>query len=368
MRVLLVPTTEGYGHVSRACALISELEKYHADYGVLTDKKRAAFLVANGVDPSKIDDSFYGIQYSYTGTGKDLDVPRTLGGLALDTPKYFRDYRKVIRKTTGPEKFDLVINDASLQLLRLPTAHVITPFHSNPPKEAKDHRRIRREARSVVSEYCVEPAVNAATFIARKFRMDFRPHHIDYQRIFPPVISNVTRTESEIKRELGIKANDRLILDGRGKAPVDVYEEIAREFDDVYFLVRSQVPAGEHVRTKAFIPGMVNYINAADLFVTDTGFTAVSEGAITKTPMLFSDPGSHLEGHKNFSCAIDEGFGKAIGSLKEDLLQGLEGKVPGNTREIPNGLPFMVERILACKRMLPDYQPPVKKTTLKQIA
>lgn len=361
MRVLFVPTTEGYGHVSRACALISELEKYHVDYGVLTDKKRAAFLVANGVDPSKIDDSFYGIQYSYTGTGKNLDVPRTLGGLAVDTPRYFSDYWKVIRKTRGPERFDLVINDASLQLLRLPTANVITPFHSNPPKVAKDHRRIRQETRSVISEYCVEPAVNAATFIARKFRMDFRPHHIDYKRIFPPVISNVTREESEIKRELGIKANDRLILDGRGKAPVADYEEIAREFDDVYFLVRSPVPAGEHIRTKAFIPGMVNYINAADLFVTDTGFTAVSEGTITKTPMLFADPGSHLEGHKNFSCAIDEGFGKAIGNLRDDVLQGIEGKSPGNTRDIPNGLPFLVEKILACGREMPASPPGIRK-------
>ncbi len=110
MRVLLVPTTEGYGHVSRARAIITELEKFQVDYSVLTDKKRAAFLIANGVDPSKIDDSFYGVRYAYTGTGKNLDVPRTLGSLALDTPKYFRDYWKVLRKTTGPEKFDLVIN------------------------------------------------------------------------------------------------------------------------------------------------------------------------------------------------------------------------------------------------------------------
>jgi hypothetical protein len=357
MRVLLVPTTEGYGHVSRANAIITELEKYRVDYGVLTDKKRVAFLVANGADPSKIDDSFYGVRYTYTGTGKDLNVPRTLGGLALDAPKYFRDYLKVIGKTTGPDKFDLVINDINLQLLRLPTAKVITPFHSDPPKSAKDHRRIRRETRSVVSEYCVEPAVNAATFVARKFRMDFRSHHIDCKRVFPPVISNVTRTESEIKRELGIKANDLLILDGRGKAPVEVYEQIASEFDDVYFLIRSKEPAGEKIITREFIAGMVNHINAADLFVTDTGFTAVSEGAITKTPMLFADPGSHLEGHKNFSCALDEGFGKAIGNIGDDLLQGIEGNVPGNTRDIPNGLPFLVEKILACKREMPVSPP-----------
>jgi hypothetical protein len=200
--------------------------------------------------------------------------------------------------------------------------------------------------------------VNAATFFAGKFRMDFRPHHIDYNRVFPPVISNVTRTEALIRNELGIKANDRLIIDGRGKAPIGLYEEFAREYDDVYFLVRSGEPAGEHVMTKAFIAGMVNYINAADLFVTDTGFTAVSEGAITKTPMLFADPGSHLEGHKNFSCAIDEGFGRAIGNLRDDLLQGIDGRVPGNTKDIPNGLPFLMEKILSSKREMPVYPPP----------
>ncbi|HUL61618.1 MAG TPA: hypothetical protein VLT35_01035 [Methanocella sp.] len=360
MRVLLVPTTEGYGHASRAAAIISGLANWGVDYAVLTDQKRANFLVANGVDPAKIDSSFFGVQYVYTGAGKDLDLPRTLVNLVRDAPKYFRDYWKVVEKTSGPEKYDLVINDINLQLLRLPTANVITPFHSNPPRCAKDHRRIRREGRAIVSEYCVEPAVNAATFFARKFRMDFRPHHIDCERIFPPVISDVARGESEIRRELGIGANDVLILDGRGKPQVDVYAKIASEFDDVYFLVRSKEARSDNIRTMEFIPRMVNYINAADLFVTDTGFTSISEGAITKTPMLFADPGSHLEGHKNFSCAIDEGFGQAIGNLGDDLLQGIEGKVPRNTVDIPNGLPFLMEKIMACKRTVKSSPPPAE--------
>lgn len=347
MKVLLVPTTEGYGHVSRANAIIGGLEKNHVDYCILTDKKRASFLVANGVDPSKIDDSFYGIRYIYTGYGKNLNVPLTFGNLIVDTPKYFCDYRKVVRKTAGQGKFDLVINDVTLPFCRLSTSRVITPFHSNAPKSKKDHRRILRHMRSVISEYAIEPMVNIATCVADKFNMDFRPHYIDYERVYPPVVSETRRSAVAIKRELGLNANDKLILDGRSGPPIDLYEKIAREHDDVYFLVRSRVPSRGNILTKEFISGMIDYINASDLFITDTGFTSVSEGAITKTPMLFADPGTHLEGFKNYSCALDEGFGKAIENLEDDLILGINGQVPGNKANIPNGLPYLMKKILA---------------------
>jgi|GEM_PF-6626151 len=346
MKVLLVPTTEGYGHVSRANAIIGGLEKDHIDYCVLTDVKRANFLIANGVNPSKIDASFYGIRYIYTGHGKNLNVPRTLGRLVLDMPKYYYDYRAVIRKTTGPEKFGLVINDVTLPFCRLPTSRVITPFHSNAPRSLKDHKRITRHMKSIFSEYLVEPMVNLSTSFADKFNMDFRPHYIDYKRVFPPVVSEIKRPAADIKKELGIGANDKLILDARNDPPVDLYERFAREYDDVYFLVRSRSPSRGNVRTKEFIAGMVDYINAADLFITDTGFTALSEAILTKTPMLLADPGTHLEGFKNYSCALDEGFGKAIESLEEDLIRGVNGQIPGNKVDIPGGLPYMMEKIM----------------------
>lgn len=347
MKVLLVPTTEGYGHVSRAKAIIDGLKQSHLDYCVLTDKKRALFLMANGVDPSKIDDSFYGIRYIYTGHGKNLNIPLTMKNLAIDMPKYFSDYRKVIKKTTGPEKFDLVINDVTLPFCRLPTASVITPFHSNAPKSKKDHRRISKHMKSALSEYVVEPVVNLATCIADKFNMDFRPHYIDYEHIYPPVVSEIRRSTTEIKRELGIKTNDKLILDGRNEPPLGLYEDFSREHDDVYFLVRSRSSGSENIRTKEFIAGMIDYINASDLFITDTGFTSVSEGIITKTPMLLADPGTHLEGFKNYSCAIDEYFGKAIENLEEDLVSGINGQVPGNKVNIPGGLPYLMKKIIS---------------------
>jgi hypothetical protein len=348
MKVLLVPTTEGYGHVSRANAIIGGLEKNGIDYSVLTDRKRADFLVANGVDPSRIDASFYGIRYIYTGSGKNVNVARTLWNLVHDSPEYRRDYRKVVDKTRGAERFDLVINDVTLPLCRLPQSKVITPCHYNAPKSLKDHRRITRHAKSVFSEYLVEPMVNLATCMADKFNMDFRPHYIDYERVFPPVVSDVRRQEGEVRKELDVGANDLLILDGRNSPPLGLYERFARENDDVYFLARSKSPGSANVRTKEFIAGMIEYINAADLFITDTGFTAISEGVITRTPMLFADPGSHIEGFKNYSCALDEGFGKAIGGdLEKDLALGVEGKVPGNQADIPNGLPHLMKKIMA---------------------
>jgi len=347
MRVLLVPTTEGYGHVSRANAIIGELEKRHVDYRVLTDEKRARFLIANGVDASRIDTSFYGIRYIYTGAGKNLDVPRTLWGLARDSPKYRADYRQVMGRITGPEKYDLVINDVTLPFVRLPGAQVITPCHYNAPRCRKDHRRILRSGKSIFSEYCVEPFVNLAIRRADKFCMDFRPHLIDYERVFPPVVADVRKTEAEVKEELEVPASGKLILDGRSQPPIDLYEKFAREHDDVYFLVRSATPGSDHVRAREFIARMIDYINAADLFVTDTGFTALSEAAITNTPMLLADPGSHIEGYKNFTCALDEGFGKAIGDLGKDLQLGIEGRIPSNRSDMPNGLPFLMEKIMS---------------------
>lgn len=347
MKVLLVPTTEGYGHVSRANAIICGLEKNGIDYSVLTDKKRGDFLKANGVDQARIDSSFYGIRYVYTGQGKNLNIPRTLSNLAIDTPRYIADYRKLMSMITGPEKYDLVINDLTLQFNRLPRLKVITPCHYNAPRSKKDHRRISKNLKSVLSEYIVEPAVNLMTSIADKFNMDFRPHYIDNERIYPPVVSEIRRSSTEIRNILGIGANDRLILDGRSDPPISLYKKVAREYDDVYFLVRSRPIQSEKIRTMEFISGMIDYINASDLFITDTGFTALSEGVITKTPMLLADPGTHLEGYKNYSCALDEGFGKAIECLEKDLILGISGQVPRNEANMASGLPYLMKKILA---------------------
>jgi hypothetical protein len=350
MKVLLVPTTEGYGHVSRANAIISGLEKNNIDYHVLTDKKRADFLIANGVEPSKIDDTFYGIRYIYSGKGKSLDVPRTLFNLTIDTPKYFKDYRKVMEKLKGPERFDLVINDVTLPLTKIKGTKVITPCHYNAPKCRKDHKRILRHSISAFSEYLVEPMVNLSTFMADKFNMDFRPHHIDNEKVFPPVVSEIKKTGYEIKRELNIPANGKLIIDGRNDPPIDIYNRFAQMYDDVYFLVRSNSLENGNIRTKPFISGMIDYINASDLFITDTGFTALSEAIITKTPMLLADPGTHIEGFKNYSCAIDEGFGKPIFDLESDLDLWINGKINFNGQNISNGLNAMMKKILSYSR------------------
>jgi UDP-N-acetylglucosamine:LPS N-acetylglucosamine transferase len=141
--------------------------------------------------------------------------------------------------------------------------------------------------------------------------------------------------------------NDKLIVDGRKNPPLSTYKELSSEYPDLNFLVRAEeeVEVNENIRLKIFIPDLINYIAAADLFITNPGFASLSEGAICKTPMLIDLPTNHFEEIKNLKIAEEEGYGKRINYLKNDILAGVEGEIAKDCSNLKNGLPYLIEKI-----------------------
>ena len=97
-----------------------------------------------------------------------------------------------------------------------------------------------------------------------------------------------------------------------------------------------------------------DYVDSADLFITEPGFSSLSEGAVCKTPMLIGVPSNHFEGRKNLRVAEREGYGRRISDLEKDIIEGLDCADRGP--EIGNGLDYIVGRVLCY-----DSRPPEGK-------
>lgn len=335
-----MPTTEGYGHIARAKAIINELERHGVSYGVLTDRRGESFLRNNNVCV-QVDSTFHGISYCFkkNGNEKSLDPLMTVGRLLIDTPGYFRDYLKVIRRVVK-DGYDIIVNDVNLQITRIPVVNVVNILHYTLPQTKDDIRRVFGGLQSLFYEGLIEPIINASSILTDKFCMDLRRSRIDYDSIFPPIVSKTTKDASQVRNELGFSAKDKLIVDGRKNPPLALYRMLGKEYG-LRFLVRSSQEVNEHVRSMGFIPNMVDYIAAANLFITSSGFSSLSEGAISGTRMLIEPPEFHFEGVKNLAIAEREGYGRRIDCLRDDILREVNDRRRANVLE--NGLPYLID-------------------------
>ncbi len=351
MKVLLLPATEGYGHVSRTLAICRALDRRGIGYGILTDARRAEFLVANGVAPSAIDASFNGISYTYSRRdgNYNLNLPLTIGKFVCYAPLYLYDYLRVIVRHIRKKRYSVLVNDFCPYMARMPGVRVLNIGHYTHPRSRHDLVRLLTHSFSLCYEGLLEPFINIPTFLSDRFAMEIRRSIIDGRRIHPPVVAELTRSPARIRRDLELARGDRLVVDGRGDVPVRTYEDLGREYPDVHFLVRSANPGSGNVHTARFIPAMVNFVAAADIFVTNPGFASISEGAVYGTPMLFNHPGNHFEQFKNLRCAEAEGYGRRIRDLEQDLLSALSERREGHG-SLPNGLPALVDRIARLDR------------------
>ena len=348
-----MPTTEGYGHIARAKAIIGELERRDIPYGVLTDKKGEVFLRNNNVHV-QVDSTFHGISYCFkkTGNEKSLDPLLTLGKLLIDTPQYLLDLLKVL-KHVMEDGYDVIVNDVNLQITRIPVVNVVNVLHCTPPQTKDDIRRVFGGLQSLFYEGLIEPAINASSILTDRFCMDLRRSRIDYEQIFPPIAARLTKDAAQIRNELSLKPKDKLIVDGRKNPPLRLYNRLGEDYG-LNFLVRSRDESDEHVKSMSFIPNMVDYIAAADLFVTSAGFSSLSEGAISGTRMLIDPPELHFEGLKNLAIAEREGYGRRIDCLTEDILRGVDDRRRPPILE--NGLPYAIEMLNRMSSQTPLLQ------------
>ena len=266
----------------------------------------------------------------------------TVGKLLFDTPLYFRDYLKVLRHALQ-NGYDVVVNDVNLQITRVPVVNVVNVMHYNLPQTKEDMRRLFGGLQSFFYEGFLEPVINASSILTDRFSMDLRKFRIDYKHVFPPIVSRTSKTSAEVRHELGLAAKDVLIVDGRKNPPLGLYKRMVREYVGLNFLVRGIEQTGEHVKVMKFIPNMIDYVAAADLFVTSSGFSSLSEGAISGTRMLIDPPEFHFEGLKNLAIAEGEGYGRRISCLREDILREID--IRTSKPRLENGLPHVMDML-----------------------
>ncbi|VVB76725.1 Uncharacterised protein [uncultured archaeon] len=343
MRVLFVPNTIGFGHIARAKATIDELSKEGVECGILTNKEGEQFSRANKID-AKVDPSFYGMSYSFAGGNRNrLDIMGTLGRLAIDSPKYVADYCRIIGKACGKDGYDLVINDFTPHLTRIPGANVINVMHYAVPTNFDDVRRIFSDPQSLFYEGLILPSIKMTAAFTNRFRMDLRRSRIDYSEYYPPIVSKVERTRMEIRKELDVTGMEKLIVDGRSNPPLNTYGRLSEMHPDLKFFVRAQNTGCAGIKSKGeLVPNMVDYISAADLFVTKPGFSMMSEAVVAGTPMLFERPEFHFEGLTNMRMAEAAGYGKPIDCLEDDVIAAVDRLRHGG---LPNGLPYLTRMI-----------------------
>jgi hypothetical protein len=264
----------------------------------------------------------------------------TVGRLIIDTPQFFCDYLKVVRRVLA-DGYDVLLNDANLQITRVPLVNVINIMHYNLPQNKQDVRRVFGGLQSFFYEGLLEPVINVSSILTDRFCMDLRRARIDYESVFPPIVSKTSKTTAEVRAELGIRAKDVLIVDGRKNPPLTLYKRMAEDYGRLNFLVRGNDRTCDQVKTMPFIRNMVDYVAAADLFVTSSGFSSLSEGAVSGTPMLIDPPEFHFEGLKNLAIAEGEGYGRRVYCLREDILREVE--IRKRTLKLENGLPYMID-------------------------
>jgi len=320
------------------------LERKGIEYTILTDQKRAAFLSLNNIQDPCIVPKFHGISYVYKkkGNDKQLNIPFTTAKLLIDTPYYIIDYSRMIAMALK-EKYDLIINDINLQMTRLPRYPILNIVHYSVPKR-HDIKRVFRNGKSFAYEGFLEPLINIPLLFTRKFIMDLRCSYLDYVHIFPPIVSRVTKDKEIIRKELQLRRGDRLIVDGRSNPPVSIYEQIAMNHPEIKIVLRTDTATHENIYVSKLIPSLVDYVNAADLFITNPGFSSLGEGAIYGTRMLLEDPGNHLEQVKNHWIAIQEGYANPITNLARDIFKSLDDTC--SHPRLPNGLDFLSKKIV----------------------
>ncbi len=84
--------------------------------------------------------------------------------------------------------------------------------------------------------------------------MDLRKSRIDYDHVFPPIVSGRTKNAAQVRSELCLKANDKLIVDGRKNPPLALYQRLGNEYVGLNFLARTNEQVSEHVKGMSFIP------------------------------------------------------------------------------------------------------------------
>ncbi|MGQ9721137.1 MAG: glycosyltransferase [Candidatus Jordarchaeum sp.] len=353
--MVLCPTNEGYGHVMRAGAIASRLTRNNnTDCLVFSDKKRVRpFSNLN----LTYNISLHGVNYVYRKNG-DLNTALTVLRLLYDGLNFPLDFLKC---SIMSMRYDVLINDYNPHLTYVPRMRTINISHYLPYKYKWYDLRMNFYTNAI--EVPIVFAERARSFlrISESFIMDFRPEIVDCEKIFPPIVRDLTKSESQIRRELELCKRERLVtITGRPykynrkerNDDLCTYRRLAYEHPDIYFLVILPVLDSREIedepprnlKVMGYVPHIHNYINASDLIISRSGFGTISEAVIYGVPLLIFPAKSHMEKKKNQLMVQDYGFGKIVENLERDIINMIEESDYNNEiLKLGNGLNYFME-------------------------
>ncbi len=350
-KVVLCPTTEGYGHAQRICAIASRLKMSNIDFLVFSDEERIKFLSQPDL---KCNNKLHGIKYVYSNNG-DLNVFPTVLRLIFGSLYFPIDFLRILIMSL---KYRVLINDYNPHLTCIPGMRTINITHYLPFKYGW------REFRMNFYSYLVErpivwgERVRSFLGLSENFAMDIRPEVVDCEKVYPPIVRDVTKTKSKVREELGLGKNEPLVLVMgrpyqksclRKNYDFHIYKKIALEHPDIHFHVVA--PSGicreleqENLKFNGFLPDIQNYINASSLVITRGGFGTISEAIMYGVPLLLFSAKEHMEKRKNALMVQKYGYGKIAENLEKDVLNLLD-EPPYKRNELQkmgNGLDYFL--------------------------
>ncbi len=340
----------------RASAIASRLVRMNnKECLVFSDKKKVRRLSDLNL---MYNSGLHGVNYVYRKNG-DLNTIQTVLRLLYDGLNFPLDFLKTL--IMGME-YDVLVNDYNPHLSYVPGMRTINISHYLPYKYKWHDLRMRFYTNIIETPIVFAERTRSFLKISESFIMDFRPELVDCEKVFPPIVKDVTRSKSEIRRELGLSKRDRLIIvlgrpyeDKKKDRNNDfrIYRRLAFEHPYIFFLVVLPVQdsreigdeASRNLKFAGYIPDIHNYINASNLIIARSGFGTISETIIYGVPMITFQAKSHMEKRKNATLVQDYGYGKIAENLEKDIVNMIEESDHSSNEmlKLGNGLDYFME-------------------------
>lgn len=351
-KVVLCPTTEGYGHVQRISAIASRLKMNNIEHLVFSDEERIKFLSPPSL---RCNNKLHGIKYVYRNNG-DLNVFPTVLRLILGSLYFPIDF---LRALIMGLKYRVLVNDYNPHLTCIPGMRTINITHYIPFKYG--WREFRMNFYSYLVERPIVWGEQVRSFfgLSENFAMDIRPEFVDCEKVYPPIVRDVTKTKSMVRDELGLGKNELLVLVMgrpyqnnflRENIDFHIYKKIALEHPDIHFYVVTQPGISreleqENLKFNGFLPDIQNYINASNLVIARSGFGTISEAIMYGVPLLLFCAKGHMEKRKNALMVQKYGYGKIVENLEKDVLNLLDECMyrRNELQKMGNGLDYFLK-------------------------
>ena len=312
----------GYGHASRAIALIRELRRLSPDLSI---------SVRTLIPASYIRNSLGALDVQVTESANDLDL-RFDAGLYCDLDHAYREniekfssrLETILREEREfciRRKVDLVVSDiacypfhlaSELEIPSIAVASFVWSWFLRKLLNDKDSHV--REVTGTMDEFYG----SAVEGFALPFSSDLSS--LKTLRKTSLLVKETTRGPNEVRGALGFKDTDFLIFFTGGftlpwPTLVQKLSKIVSKTGELKLILSSNasIPDVQNVRK---IPGsdmeIQDYVAASDLVVSKPGHSIISESVAYRVPLILTLPTKHPEWQSNLNQLVSTGLATSL--------------------------------------------------------